>query len=84
MKQPYEKSKDKYIAALKVALLLVLLPFVTVYVAMKEAAKEAYEVLAEVARALFFEREIPSAYSDFMRDASGKRARRERLRNQDK
>lgn len=82
MNRPYEKPKDKYVAALKVALLLALLPFVTVYVAVKEAAMEAYEVFAEVTRALIFERGIPSLYNDFMRDAAGKRARRERLRNQ--
>lgn len=79
MKHPYEKSKDKYIAALKVAMCLALVPFVTVYV----AAKEAYEVFAEVGREIIFERGIPTAYNDFMRDARSRRARRERLRNQE-
>ncbi|CAJ6884147.1 Uncharacterised protein [Burkholderia pseudomallei] len=78
MKHPYEKSKDKYIAALKVVTCLVLVPFVAVYV----AAKEAYQVFAEVARELIFERGIPDAYNDFMHDARSRRMRRERLRNQ--
>ncbi|VBI24363.1 hypothetical protein [Burkholderia pseudomallei] len=84
MNRPYAKPKDRYIAAAQTAGLLAALPFVAAYQVGAGCVRAASEVMEDVRRC--FEggviHTVREVHSEMMDHASGKRARRERLRNQ--
>ncbi|AOJ72265.1 MULTISPECIES: hypothetical protein [Burkholderia] len=84
MNRPYEKSKDKYIAAAQTVGLLAALPFVAVYRVGAGCVRATGEVMEDVRRCFAggVVHTVREVHSEMMDHASGKRARRERLRNQ--
>ncbi|KWH50742.1 hypothetical protein [Burkholderia cepacia] len=86
MNRAYGKPKDRYHAALMVAVLLATFPFVAL-IALGRFLLDAANEWVDGVRYGWRRGYIPTireAYEEFLDHLSGKRARRERLRNQDK
>ncbi|HDR9130829.1 TPA: hypothetical protein QDA91_001926 [Burkholderia vietnamiensis] len=86
MNRPYGKPKDRYIAAAMTAAVLAAYPVAVLVCAIAACVEALSEELrgARYAWSRGLRGTIRKIYEDFLDHASGKRARRERLRNQEK
>ncbi|AOK28867.1 MULTISPECIES: hypothetical protein [Burkholderia] len=84
MNRPYGKPKDRYIAAAQTAGLLVALPFAVTCHVVTGCVRALSEIMEDLRRCFEggFVHTVRKVHSEMMDHASGKRARRERLRKQ--
>ncbi|HEF4733022.1 hypothetical protein KTE71_13390 [Burkholderia multivorans] len=84
MNRPYQKSKDRYVAAALTAALLAALPFAFLYHVFRGCVRALSDAMEDLRRGFEggFVHTLRSVHSELMDHACGKRARRERLRNQ--